>query len=444
MKEVTDSLRKRIENGEVTAYTNAWVFYPVTGGTPRSIYLSPNDFTVDVNSYTVNGGYNFPIGNVVSKQIKLSVHNQIDKFYEEQYDLYKKGTYIELYTAYYLNGKDQTPTRINEGTFYISDVKKTAYSITITAYDYVSIMDTPFQIVTAVAPSYEPMYATLWDYFVYLCDEVLAPKLGITAENPHFYATHLDTDRFPNSTMALGAIVAGSKITTTLRDVFGYIAQLAGGNIVITGESYSVGNRVKRLDVVPYKLSAVDFTNAMEFGYDNLPTTDGGEFDEVVTSYTDGGLFNDCFDYSNNNDYIVLDKYQAAPSIEYNDIQYTGVRIKYPIPNSEAGGSAQWVPSSEENILELENPLAQDTTDGSTKVRQAAHRIFSAIQQPIRPFNGSFINNPLIEFMDRVIVVDVDGTAYNSFVGEHTLNYLGMSNIANRTPTREENNRKYL
>ena len=195
---------------------------------------------------------------------------------------------------------------------------------------------------------------------------------------------------------------------------------------------------------MPYKLSAVGFTNAMEFGYDNLLTTDGGEFDEVVTSYTDGGLFNDCFDYSNNNDYIVLDKYQAAPSIEYNDIQYTGVRIKYPIPSSEAGGSAQWVPSSDENIIELENPLAQDTTDGSTKVRQAAHRIFSAIQQPIRPFNGSFMNNPLIEFMDRVIVVDVDGTAYNSFVGEHTLNYLGMSNIANRTPTREENNRKYL
>lgn len=443
MKEVSDSLRKRIENGEVTAYTNAWVIWERPDHSRYSVYLSPNDFTVDNNSYTVNGGYNFPIGNVVSKQIKLSIHNRIDKFYEDGYDLYASNAYIELYSAYYLNGTSATPTRIYEGRYIISDVKRTAYSIVITAYDYVSVMDYPFQIVTDPSSSGTSLYPTLWDYFVFLCDNVLAPKLGITSAT-HFYATHLDTDKFPNSNMALDAIVPDSKITTTLRDAFGYIAQLAGGNIVISGELYSDYWRIGRLDVVPHKLSDRPFTNALEFNYDNPSTRDGGEFDESVLSSTTCGLFDDCLNYTGNNSYAVLDKYQVEPTVEYNDIQYTGVKIKYPIPSNSAGGSAQYAPYSTDNILELENPLAQDRTDDSTKVRTAAYRIYHNIQYPVRPFNGSFQNNPLIEFMDKVVVIDVDGTAYNSFVGEHTLNYLGMSNIANRTPTQEENNRKYL
>lgn len=449
MKEVTDSLRKQIENGEVTAYTNAWIIWTDTyGNTDRSIYLSPDDFTVDGNSYTVNGGYTFPIGNVISKQIKLSIHNQIDKFYRDDlYDLYANNAHIELYTAYYLNGKDQTPYRINEGRFYISDVKKDTYKITITAYDYANVMDTPYQIVTDPTSSGTSLYDTLWDYFVFLCDKVLAPKMGITSsDNPHFYATHLDTDRFENSTMVMPAIVGGSKVNTTLRDIFGYIAQLAGGNIVVSSEVYSNINRVRRIDIVPYSFSGGGFTNGMEFNYDNLSTIDCGEYGETIpaSSYKDGGLFNDSVDYSNNNDYIVLDKYQTPPTIEYSDIKFTGVKINYPIPSNQKGGSAQWAPYNTDNILDLTNPLAQDTVDNSSKVRSVAHRIYSLIQHPIKPFNGSFQNNPLVEFMDRVVVVDIDGTAYNSFVGEHTLNYLGMSNIANRTPTREENNRKYL
>ena len=97
---------------------------------------------------------------------------------------------------------------------------------------------------------------------------------------------------------------------------------------------------------------------------------------------------------------------------------------------------------SEYNPLKLYNPLCQDFSDSVTAQRNVVRAIYNEFSHiNIKPFSGSFLNNPLIEFMDNLIIIDINGIAYNSFVGEHTMNYLGSSDIANYTPTVSQNKR---
>lgn len=436
MKNNAEEITRYIKSG-TPVYTFATIdaLNKETGST-ESITVSPSDFRSAGNKYTQNGGYNFPIGNVLSKSVSLSIFNQDHRF--DKYDLI--GAKIILQS--WIFTPDNRRIDVPEGLFFISDVQQSSYQIDVTAFDAVSETDTIYGIST-VGGTGQLIYPTLWDYFVFICDEVLREKLGI-AELPtgvHLYSPTLKRDHFPNSDMAMPEIQREGNPKTTLRDILGYIAQIACGNIIVRQAFNATLGDYSYIDILSYDL--LDFT-----------IYSGGKFNEDVSTVYDAGTFSnpaanrliagDISDYN----YFVLNDYPNPPTLGYLDTKYTGVTITYPVVNSKESGSASYTEqtaAANTNVLTLENPLCQSSGSADTKIIGIAHTIYDRVcESSIKPFDGSFPCNPAIEFMNNVIVTDIDGNAYTSFVGDHTLNYLGYSDIANRTPTKQENKRKFI
>lgn len=430
MKYADGNIKQKIYDG-IPVYTKCsiTVNHKDTGAA-QTFNLEPTDFTVQDNSYTENGGFDLPIGKVISKSIKLSIDNTGDRF--DGYDL-TTGV-IALKSRLYPDGLQSTPIAFDEGVFYVSTVDIINYTVKLTAYDRISVLDTPYGISNYNPSTHEPVYSTLWDYFVHLCDDVYRVLIGKPEQaNVHWYSSNLAVGRFLNSDMSLNAIVGEGKPSTTLRDLFGYIAQLAGGVVVL--------DSLEKIDIKSLDLSLDLYINGMTFSDDVTDTYDGGEFDSGTVGYT--VYFT--LDFPAVGNCALLDKYTSPPTVEYTDVKYTKATISYPIPNNPNGGSASYG-SSDYNVLRLYNPLCQRDNDNNPRIAVAAQNILNRISYAgttIKPFSGTFMNNPLLEIMDSVIVVDSNGIAYNSFVGEHTMNYLGASEIANHTPTVGQNKRTY-
>lgn len=433
MKNVSNEIKQLLRDG-IPVYTFASIKAKhKTSGIETPFLIFPGDFSLRNNNYEINGGVSFPIGNVISKSIKLTILNKWNTF--DDYDLNTAS--VSLSSWIYPDGVPANPNTgyvsMYEGTFYATDIKTTAHEITITAYDSAAVLDGKYAIRTADPVTGQPMYATLWDYFVYLCDHVYPQRRGLPeAEgSEHYYSDHLETDKFLNSDMSLPAIQPESRPQTTLRDVFGYIAQLACGNVVI--DNYG------KIDIVSYNLPDYEIFNGMKYKDQVSTVYDGGTFgdgDHAINRLI-GGSFSDT-------DYIMLNKAISPPTLEYNDVQYTQITMKYPIENSNEDGTIVYPNNADYNYntLELYNPLCQDFSPSKTEDINVLKNIYLRIgSKNIKPFNGSFMNNPIVEFMDNVIVLDIDGSAYFSFVGHHTMNYLGTSEIANNTPTVGRNRR---
>lgn len=426
-------IRELLENGQLV-YTRAVVyFYDYDGSSLGSETIYTEDFRATGNSFAQSSGSGLPLGRVLSASVVLTISNQR----EEWSDYNWNNAQIRLFCDYYVNGNRRNMPTIGE--YYVSSVRYVQSAIEITAYDMAYFFNTPFYINNRTPSSDNPRFATLWDYFVYLCDDVIASKMNITlSSNRHMYASHLNTDRFPNSDFALNAIAYDANANTTLRDILGYIAQLACGNIVIVWDS---SQAMFVLDIITYDLSHADYIyyNGMMFG-DTVETTyNGGVFGENVTATLDGGEITE-----NTAEVFTLSKYTNPPTLEYSDVMYTGVKMTYPIVNSEANTvpvTASGL-TNNSNVIELNNPLCERTINNRTEgIQTCVQNIYNAVcEKPIRPFEGSFSSNPLIEFMDNVIIVDGWGNAYNSFVTEHTYNYLGTSEISNKLPTTANQN----
>lgn len=433
MKEVSAEIRNTVYDGTVV-YTRAYITaYDKGLGRNITFLCSDSSFTLEGNSYSENGGYNFPIGNVISKSVTLSLDNSKGKYNNYDFD----GAKIRLISQVLT---DDGKVGLEEGIFYVLEVNTLYYKLTLTAFDIAADMGFEYAI-RNVSPSGTKLYNTLWDYFVYLCDEVLSNHLGITlASGEHLYAPRLEGSRFANSTMVLAPIEYDGTRKTTFRDILGYIAQLAGGNAVIVVDSGKCYVDIREYNFLEHKIIYCgkfgdSITNV------NCKTYEGGLIsDPVPTNRYFVGLITDPSGYA-------LNRFSTPPNIPSQSVEYTGVKILYPIPNNPEGGSAKYYGDSqapEKNMLVLENPLAEDSSDNSSKVIAVAKTLVSHLcDASIYPFDGSFDSNPLLEFMDNVIVEDIDCAAYTSFVSDHTMNYLGYSEIANRTVSDKQNNRKY-
>lgn len=432
MKQVSDNRRRLLDEG-IKVYSRAVVTFLNSSGTVvTTITLTPDKFRVSGNNYSETGGSAFPIGMALSKSVVLTVSNQYNEW--AGYDW--SNTEINLFSVIYPDGINQSYERLTrEGMFYTSKVRYVQNAIEITAYDMISLSNNKFVITNA--PAGQILYATPWDYFVYLCDTELADKLGVTLlPTQHLYASHLDTDRFLNSDFQMDDIAPGNA-KTTLREAFGYIAQLAGGNIVARWDGT---HQRQVIDIVPYSLDHTEYTlySGMIFGDTVNTTFDGGVFGETISTTLVGGEVED-------NDYVLLNQFTTAPSMEYSDVMLTGITMTYPVPSNDDRQAT--TKSTDVNVLELENPLLQvsptDST-GDARVKACVDNLYNAIcEKPFRPFDGSFRNNPLIEVMDNVIVTDGWGEAHNSFITEHTYNYLGTSEVSNKVPTTSQSNNTF-
>lgn len=439
MKKTTSAFKRAVESGSpVYTYANV-TFYNNDGTSAGSVVLTPEDFRVNGNNYTQSGGSTFPLGVVLSKSVTLTINNLYNQW--EGYDW--NNTRINLESVVYPDGIDGRRLFVDEGMFYTYEVRYIQQAIEVVAYDFVETMDSKFLIRNTDGQG-QIIYPTLWDYFVYLCDVELADRLGIDLSSfpveCHMYSKRIKQERFTNSDFVLSTIVPDNRANTTLRDAFKYVAQLAGGNIVVIYNPDPASNY--KIDIIPYELehTETELITGMTFGDTVNTVYDGGEFGETVTDTLTGDNISDF-------NYILLDKYITPPTMGYNDIVYTGVSITYPVVGQTDKNTTEY--GTKDNMIEIDNVLCTLENNPSAadiaRVTACAENIYNMIcNKPIRPFTGVFSNNPIYEFMDNAIVIDSFGAAYNSFITEHTMNYLNGSDIKNSTPTPQKNRRVFF
>ena len=191
--------------------------------------LSEKDFTISNNSVADSSATTgIPLGVALCRSIQIDLMNDDDRFSE--YDFF--GATIRLYLTFQLS---ETVERIEYGTFTVLTPETYGTTVIITALDDMYKADRDYES-TLVFP------ATIGSMFLDACN-----TLGISQGTTTFL-----NDDF---------VVAEKPTDITFRQLFGYIAMLAGGNarIDVTG----------RLRIISYNFQALD---------DIRNNIDGGSF----------------------------------------------------------------------------------------------------------------------------------------------------------------------
>lgn len=429
MKKPNSRIRNLLYNGSpVYCSATVSVLNKKTNTTDNKT-LSPENFRITGNNYTQSCSNDLPIGNVLCQSITLRIAN--DRRQWQDYDW--STAVIVLNSTIIDNGE---PLNIRIGKFYVDGVKYVQSAIEITAYDMICKTNYGFIIQNVTPGTTTPTYSKIWNYFVYLCDTVLATRIGITlGANEHLYTNRCENiiTQSPANSVDLSAIQPTSKAEYTLREVFGFVAQLVGANIV-------VDRLTDRIDIV--KLNPLSERNIIS----------GGNLNDEVEDIIDAGTLGDNIQdeirgYSLSDlDYYVLDKYQSPPELEYADVKYTGLSMEYPVKNA-ANAKLDSI-TTNDNVIELYNPLLESAANSQldqTNIQNILNALRTQIcNKPIRPFDGTFLNNVLLEFGDNVLIQDADGNIYQSYITEHTYNYLGGSDISNSTKTLSKSNNTFF
>lgn len=352
---------------------------------------SHDDFFVDGNSFTESGGSGFPFGSAVCKTININIDNHDDRY--STYDFYKAK--ITLYTE--IEFDDGITERIQEGVFTVIDSVTPGDLIEFTAYDDMYKSDISF--------TSNLIYPTT-------C-MLLLQEICSTCD------ISLGSASFKNSNFEIKKAPSGS----TARDLIGYIAQISGGNAVISP--------TKTLMIKSYNLS----------DYNSAGIILGGKITDNLNNIISGGELSDNIEDSINSDNYtiganchVLDSFSTDPEIGTDDITITGIVAE----KSENNETVKYLYGTEDYALKISNPLIEGNEG------QAVALIgISIVGYTVRSFSGSFAPNPLIEFMDTAIIVDRKGNSYQSVIGEHTFNYLGASDVGNSIKSPERNRASY-
>lgn len=390
-------------------------------------YLRPQNFRASGNSYSQSGNASCPIGNVLSKSVTLTFSN----VHREWADYDWSTATIELKSA---EKENNTYYTLDEGKFYVNHVRYIQNAVEVTAYDMIQFTNIE-RVLRNQIPGGGKEYDTIRDYFKDLCDNVLASRMGISLSS----SQHLYTDRSLNvngMNFALAEIAPSNDKKTTLRDILGYMAQIAGGNVVVARKNIYP---YYAIDIVPLVLlPEFNVWSAGRIGENVEDVYDAGEFGQTVTDVYGGS------DMSNI-DYALLDNYTTPPTVEYSDTVFTGISLEYPVKNTTTNGKVSV--GTDTNLLKLYNPLlesdADSQADQNTRIALINYIKSNICNKPIRPFSGTFKNNPLLEFGDNVLIMDAFGDIYQSYIAEHDYHYLSGSDINNKIRTQAQNNNQF-
>lgn len=179
----------------------------------------------------------------------------------------------------------------------------------------------------------------------------------------------------------------------TGRQVIGYIAQIACGNARI--------DKYGRLVILSYDLTPFDSQEEVTA-------------DEIETS---SGIH-------------ILSQYINDPDIVASDVTITGVSVE--IESDDSNESEIYLSGTDDYVIKIDNPLI------GGKEKEAVDLIAnSLIGISFRPFSGTFMPNPTIEFMDLAYIVDKEDKAYKTFITSNDFDYLSNSTFANTTESPE-------
>lgn len=258
-----------------------------------------------------------------------------------------------------------------------------------------------FTIIDSVKPgdtleitAYDDMYKSDVNFTSSLTYPVSAQQL--LDEVCDFCDIALGSVTFPNNNFQIKQAPEG----LTGRQVIGYIAQIAGGNAVI--------DHTGRLIIKTYNMS----------GFDSQEAVTAGEIE------TASGIH-------------IISEYTEYPDIGTDNVAITGVSVTIPAKDSGSDDEV-YVSGTEDYAISIDNPLIVG------QEKYAANLIAAAVVGVYaRPFTGSFLPDPTIEFMDLAYLVDTKDKVYKTYITRHNFVYLGNSTIENAMESPEKHGGSY-
>ena len=347
------------------------------------INLAEKDFTISNNSVVDASETNgIPLGVAICRNVQIELMNDDDRF--SQYDFF--GAKIRLYLSFRLS---ETTEKIEYGTFTVLTPETYGETVIITALDDMHKADKEYTT-NLVFP------ATIGSMLIDACT-----TLGIS----------LGTTTFLNDSFIVNEKPSG----ITFRQLFGYIAMIAGGNARI--------DRTGRLRIYTYDFSNMEsiYNSVLNGGsynpWDNPVNVDGCSFAPWdVGDSVDGGAFGD------RNHFHVLGNWSNL-KVDTDDVVITGVKTNY----YDAGNNEQSVIYGADGyVLLIDNPLI------AGKEHSAVDLIGNVmVGGRFRQFSGDLVSNPTCEFMDPAILLDRKGNVYISFITDINFQFFGFTSLKN-------------
>ena len=358
------------ENAEIT-FANGTV-----------LELKEKDFTISNNSVTDASETNgIPLGVALCRSIQIELMNDDDRF--SSYDFF--GARIRLYLTFQLS---KTVEKIEYGTFTVLTPETYGETVIITALD--------------------DMYKADRDYITKLVFPATIKAILVDACNTMDIS--LGTTSFLNDSF----IVQSAPADITFRQLFGYIAMIAGGNarIDVTG----------RLRIITYDFDRLSqITSVIDGGiyspWNNPTDLDGGSFSPWnVGDVADGGTFADA------NSYHALSNWSNL-KVDTDDVVITGVQTTYTDTENK---EHTVIYGTEGYVLSVENPLIFGQEEYAVGLIGNV-----MVGGRFRQFSGDLVANPTIEFMDVALITDRKGNMYASFITDINFQFFGFTNLKN-------------
>ena len=344
--------------------------------------LTEKDFTVSNNNVTdASETSGIPLGVAVCRSIQIELMNDDDRFSE--YDFF--GATIRLYLTFQLS---ETVEKIEYGTFTVLTPETYGTTVIITALDDMYKADRDYST-NITYP------ASLQTILVDACN-TLDISLGSTSfHNSDFVVNEKPTD-------------------ITFRQMFGYIAMIAGGNARIdtTGRMRILSYDFKKLERVSQIIDGGIYSP-----WNNPIDLDGGSFSPWnLGDVADGGTFID------RNEYHSLSNWSNL-KVDTDDVVITGVQTTYTDVENEEHTVMYGV---EGYVLAVENPLIVGQEEFAVGLIGNV-----MVGGRFRQFIGDLVSNPTIEFMDIAVIADRKGNMYASFMTDIAFQFFGFTTLKN-------------
>lgn len=355
--------------------------------------LSEKDFTIANNSVVDGAGSNgIPLGVAICRNIQIELMNDKDQFSE--YDFF--GAVIRLYLTFQLS---ETVERIEYGTFTVLSPSTRGTTVIITALDDMYKADRAYSANITFPTTLKAMYTDI------------CTQIGVVP----------GTTSFKNDNFVVSVKPEG----VTYRQVLGYIAMIAGGNarIDLSGRMRIVCYDFGLLEVVKNRIDGGLYS---EQNIEDI--VDGGDFSFSETEIIDAGNYTDALNYH------ILQNWKDL-KVDTDDITITGISTSY---EDDSKGEQVLIYGEEGYLLNITNPLI------SGKEKQAIQLIGEIMVGGVfRQFSGDMVANPLVEFMDMVVVTDRKGNSYYSFVTDVNFQFLGYTTVKNSATPALTNGNSY-
>lgn len=357
----------------------------ITLANGTELALSESEFTLKNNNVSEGAGISgLPLGVAVCRSIQIEIKNDDDRY--SDYDFF--GARIHLYLTYQLS---QSVEKIDYGFYTVTTPETYGTTVIIRAFDDMHKADKPYDT--------DLIYPThIGDILMDACRKCGINQGDINFPNSNFVVTNKPKPK-----------------DATYRSIIGNIAMIAGGNARIDMQGYL---RIKTYTFNAQGESALDGGN---FQYNLGDVADGGNFTDYTSGDNyDGGHFGD-------SRFAVLRSWRNL-KIETDDVVITGVKDK---DTGYQYGVAGYV-------IEVKNPLYKGSHQNAINLIGNA-----LIGARFRPFSGDCVANPIVEFMDDVVIHDRKGNTYQSFLTDVNFVFLGFTTLKNSATSAVRNSSKY-